>query len=347
MELQPIDLALTALKRLGILGLCRRLKRPGILILCYHGFSRADEHEFAPLLFMRREVFLRRMELLARSGLEVIDLDTALEKLRTGDIRTNYAVVTLDDGWVGCHETLLEMSRRFGFPCTLYVTTYYIEHPLPVFNVLFRYLLFQARDRSLPLAGLVEGRADSIDLRRSEGRAAALAVLNEYSERLPRAGRLDFTRRCAAALGIDLDRIDGKGVARLMTPAQVRELTAAGVDIQLHTHRHFGRKTVDEPELLAPEIDRNRELLGPLAGRELRHFAYPSGYCHPRQIPWLERLGVHSAVTTNLGWNFSGASPYALKRFVDGDSTPEIRFEAELAGVTDLLRRLRQTIGGN
>jgi RNA polymerase sigma-70 factor (ECF subfamily) len=53
-----LDAALRVLQLLGVFAACRRLKRPGVLILCYHGISAADEHAYLPWLFMRREVQL-------------------------------------------------------------------------------------------------------------------------------------------------------------------------------------------------------------------------------------------------------------------------------------------------
>jgi hypothetical protein len=50
-------------------------------------------------------------------------------------------------------------------------------------------------------------------------------------------------------------------------------------------------------------------------------------------------------MTCDVGSNHSGHSPFLLKRYLDRDDAREIEFEAELSGVSDLLRSLRGTIG--
>ena len=60
--------------------------------------------------------------------------------------------------------------------------------------------------------------------------------------------------------------------------------------------------------------------------------------------PWLTEAGVVSATTCDAGLNYRDTPRLALKRFLDAEDVPHIRFEAELAGFKPLLRQVRERI---
>jgi hypothetical protein len=62
-------------------------------------------------------------------------------------------------------------------------------------------------------------------------------------------------------------------------------------------------------------------------------------------VDWLEAAGVESAVTCTPGFVSEHSPRYELGRFVDHDDVPQIVFEAEVAGVLEILRRLRAFLG--
>ncbi len=71
---------------LGLFYLSRYVTRRALRILCYHGFSLADEHLFRPSLFITPETFARRLEFLQKHLFPVISLETAVARLATGDL---------------------------------------------------------------------------------------------------------------------------------------------------------------------------------------------------------------------------------------------------------------------
>ena len=58
------QLAYSILRYFGVYWLARKFFRKQLLILCYHGISVRDEHQWWPGVFMRGAVFRRRLELL-------------------------------------------------------------------------------------------------------------------------------------------------------------------------------------------------------------------------------------------------------------------------------------------
>src|SRR5438132_1545578 len=67
--------ALGGLKWVGASG----WRRQRLLILCYHGVSLQDEHEWAPELFVTPAFLRRRFEILRDSGYVVLPLGEAVQ----------------------------------------------------------------------------------------------------------------------------------------------------------------------------------------------------------------------------------------------------------------------------
>jgi hypothetical protein len=135
--------ALYALKALGTFHLARYLTRRQLRILCYHGFSVADQHEFEPILFMRPEVFRRRMALLRRRGFRVISLQQGLALLRSDAVHNGEVVITIDDGWKSTLAGAAPALREHCLPATLYITSYYTPLQTDVFNVALEYMVWK------------------------------------------------------------------------------------------------------------------------------------------------------------------------------------------------------------
>jgi len=155
-------------------------------------------------------------------------------------------------------------------------------------------------------------------------------------------------------LGVPYDEIVGGRVFSIMTADEIREAVRAGIDIQLHAHRH---RLPDDPEAARREIRENRAVLEPLVAQPppagnvaqappagsvalLRHFCYPSGVWNAGHFAALRDVGILSATTCEAGLNYAHTPPLALRRFLDGEQVSDIEFEAELSGFSELLRRV-------
>ena len=103
-----------------------------------------------------------------------------------------------------------------------------------------------------------------------------------------------MVERLAAALRIDFGRLMARRILQIMRPSSVQQLAAAGVDFQLHTHRH--RAPLDR-DLFMKEIEENRTRIQQLTGKRPSHFCYPSGNYRAEFLTWLEEEQVVSGVT--------------------------------------------------
>lgn len=336
-------LVLYAGKVTGGLRLCRRMTAHGLRILCYHGVSLLDEHEFQGKLFMRPELFRRRMEWLVARGFRVLPLAEAVEGLYSGTLPDRAVVLTFDDGWYGTYRHALPVLSELGIPATIYVTTYYVERKSAVFDVALGYLLWRGRRSHINLSALgrsLEGQYLLSDpLQR---RAATDAISTQADARLSAEERKALLCDLAVSLGVDPELVGTQRVCGLMTADEIGLAASAGFDIQLHTHRH-ALSTEDRASVVR-EITDNLAVLAPVVRRPLTHLAYPDGVWHPQILPWLEELGIETATTTRPGLNYLHSNRLALGRFLDGENIAPIEFEAELEGGLEALRRLRRSI---
>lgn len=312
-----------------------RWRRERLLILCYHGISLHDEHEWDAELYMPPTVFRKRMEALRCSGCDVLPLGEALTRLAGDGFERPSVAITFDDGAHDFYQQALPVIREFDLPVTLYLTSYYSGKDMPVFTVTCKYLLWKARGQKLGLGG-VTGENREYNLGSPEAIAEAAADLIRYAGEFSAAEKNLLLRRLAAETRSDFDEILSRRLLHIMTPSEVRESARAGVDIQLHTHRH---RTPDEHEMFAREILENRAFIEELTGRPAVHFCYPSGVHRPKFVPWLHELGVRSATTCDPGLATRSSEALLLPRFVDTSLLPESTFQGWLSGAAALVAR--------
>ncbi len=336
----------SALSAIHAAGLFTRIaespwRQSRLSILCYHGISLADEHEWDQAFYMSPAAFERRMALLDRGGYRVLPLGEALEMLGAGALPPKSIALTFDDGMSDFYHRAYLILKKYGFPATVYLTTYYCHHNLPVFPVFVNYLLWTARDRAVgPNARL--GLERRTDLNTPEGRHRAWSEITGFAKRnhLSAGAKDELARELAGELGISYADLARRRILHIMRPEEVSELAAAGVDFELHTHRH---RTPYQRDLFAREIEDNRKAIQDLTGKPTRHFCYPSGDYHEDSFSWLLDLGVKSATTCNPGIATRDFHPMVIPRFIDSTSLSLLEFESLLSGASEFLPRRRSS----
>ncbi len=309
-------------------------RRNRLLILCYHGISRYDEHVWRPSLYMHPEVLRQRLEILKQGRYNVLRLGEALQRLQTEDLPPRSVTITFDDGGYDFYATGFPVIKSFGFPVTVYQNTYYGDYHKPIFNVVCSYLLWKGRDRILRNPKEL-GLTDPLDLRTETSRAQIVRklVLDADASNLTGVQKNDLAAKLAKSLDISYDEIVSSRIFQLMNSSERAELAAAGVDFQLHTHRH---RTPLEEGLFRKEVQDNRRSLQQL-GETAIHFCYPSGIYRPEFSTWLQKENVVSATTCDSGLASKRSNPFLLPRFVDTSLRSEIEFEAWLTGLGALM----------
>jgi peptidoglycan/xylan/chitin deacetylase (PgdA/CDA1 family) len=326
-------------RSVGLFTLARLLTARRLRILCYHGLSITDEHEYSPDLFMRTETVRARLRYLLQQGYPVLSLEQALKQRSEGTLPPNATVITFDDGFYGNYLRGTDLLREFALPMTLYVTTYYVVKQQPIFRHAVKYMFWKTQAAELDLEGLPNSEAGRLDLKNTYQTDQAMWGLIEYAEsHLSERQRGELGRLLGQRLGVSYDELVQSRRLSLSTAEEIRELADLGMDIQLHTHRHHLPRDLEQTQ---QEIEENRAVLEPLLGRQCLHLCYPSGVYTPEQWPWLQDLGIQSATTCENGLNDATTPRYALRRFLDRENVQAIEFEAELCGFAELVRSLR------
>jgi peptidoglycan/xylan/chitin deacetylase (PgdA/CDA1 family) len=310
-------------------------RRERLLILCYHGMSLEDEHQWRPPLYMQSGLLERRLETLRAMRCSVLPLGEALTRLRQRDLPPRSVAITFDDGTYDFYKVAYPLLKKHQFPVTVYQTTYYTDHEMPIFNLTCSYLLWKRRGEQLVSAREL-GLSEPMDLRTELGRHRVVRGLIELSERENLTGQQknELARRLAGILGIDYAAFSATRILQLMNAHEVAEVGKNGVDIQLHSHHH---RTPEDEVLFRREISENRERIRALAGTQAAHFCYPSGVYRPEFPGWLEKENLVSATTCDAGLVDRHANPFLLPRFVDTSSRTQTEFESWISGLGSLL----------
>jgi peptidoglycan/xylan/chitin deacetylase (PgdA/CDA1 family) len=342
MKRQLRHAALTILKSFGAFSLVQdsAWRQQRLLILCYHGVSLEDENQWRPFLYMRPEQLERRLEILQDGKYAILPLAEGLERLYRKDLPPRSVALTFDDGNYDFYKQAWPRLKQYGFPATVYLTTYYSELQRPVLSLIFSYLLWKARD-----VGRVDLKEFGIDL---PGALSSEENREEIANRMMQwAARQDLNGEekdqiaasLAERLGIDYKKLRQKRILQLMNREEVKQLVAEGVDFQLHTHRH---RTPLSEELFRREIQDNRAGIAKAVDGKREHFCYPSGAYRPEFLGWLAKEEVVSATTCDTGLATCETNPLLLPRLVDTTGRTDLEFESWVNGVGHFLSRRKR-----
>lgn len=328
-------------KYMGCFAISRYCYRNEVRVLCYHGFTLDNESKFLPKLFIDPEIFSERMRHLKEAGYNLITLDQATKGLQAGTLPYNAVVLTIDDGFHGVYSKAAPILKGYGFPATLYLTSYYFDRNCPIFSLAVKYMFWATTEKEADLTPLdISGLACNGD----HSNCAEL-IIDHGQSRKSNEERIQLLRTLGAQLRVDYDELNSSRKMGLINSAELRELLLMDVDVQMHTHRH------DFPldqERAGYELKKNREKVDPLLARPMRHFCYPSGMWSKTQWSLLESYDIESATTCLPGLWSDDTSLYAIPRFLDGANISQIEFESELAGFSELCRKfkLRERVDG-
>jgi peptidoglycan/xylan/chitin deacetylase (PgdA/CDA1 family) len=336
------QITLSSLKRSGVSTLVHnsRWRRERLLILAYHGISTHDEHLWDDSMFMPAEVFRRRLELIKRSGCQVLPLSEAVERLYENTLPDRSVAITFDDGTQDFYRAAFPLLREFNFPVTVYLSTFYSDFNRPVFDVMCAYLLWRGRAEMLGLQQLI-GIDERVDLQSASSRERTVSLICEFAtvQHLSAKEKDHLLARTAAGLKIDYHELIDRRAMHLLNHDEIKSLADQGVDFQLHTHRH---RTPMDREMFSREIEENRKRIQEITSLTSNHFCYPSGVHDSAFLPWLRAAGVASATTCDFGFASMTSDPLLLPRLVDVSSLSEIEFESWLSGVSAALPRRRE-----
>jgi peptidoglycan/xylan/chitin deacetylase (PgdA/CDA1 family) len=307
-----------------------------LLILSYHGISLEDEHEWDPSLYMSPTLLRERFEQLKHSGCTVLPLGAAVQGLYAGNLPPRAVSITFDDGFFDFYARALPIANEYGFPLTVYQTTYYSYRNYPVFDLALKYILWKSQGKTLDLPEACHKptllTADSMP------KVAAELYQHVTKARYSGEEKNQFLGRLSTAAGFDFDELCRKRLLHLMTPEEVSKAAAGGADVQLHTHRH---RVSSKKEQFQGEVSENREKVEAITHKAAEHFCYPSGFFIPAYEEWLQEMNIKSATTCIPGVATPSTSPLFLPRLVDTSTLTSTEFGGWISGLASLLPQRR------
>ena len=90
-----------------------------IIGLLYHRFNESKY----PSTSISSELFRQQLSYLKKNQYKVLNLSDAIQKLRSGDGRGKYIVITIDDAFNSFMEHGFPVIKEFGYPATLFINT--------------------------------------------------------------------------------------------------------------------------------------------------------------------------------------------------------------------------------
>lgn len=325
--------ALSLMRGCGAFHLVQRSawRREKLLILCFHGISLEDEHEWRPHLYLRPQQLERRLEILRRGNYTVLPLAEGLERLYRKDLPPRSVALTFDDGCYDFYEQAYPRLKQASFPVTVYLTTYYNALELPVFNLMCSYTLWKARAKGpVDLREFGTVRAFTPESAEERQKAVDQIVAWTDAQNLTGTQKNEIAIQIAQRLGIDYDALISKRILQLMNQREVKELAGVGVDFQLHTHRH---RTPQNEQSFRVELAENKRRIAEITGSTPSHFCYPSGAYRPEFAAWLKLENIVSAATCDTGIATCESDPLLLPRLVDTSGRSDLEFESWVNGI--------------
>jgi peptidoglycan/xylan/chitin deacetylase (PgdA/CDA1 family) len=320
-----------------------RWRNGRLLIIGYHGLSQSDEHDWNPELYVTPQRFRAQLESIRQQGFTVLGLAEGLMRLYSGRLPEQALSLTFDDGNVDFYREAMPIIREFGYPVTLYLTTYYCLDNRPVFPPALAYLLWKGRGKTLAYPARLR-TGDLMHLETAEGREEARRRVWAFAEQ--RRATADekhlLLSEVAALVGYDFDEMMARRLLHLMNPDEVASAARAGIDVQMHGHRH--RRPLDRA-LYRREISENRAVIERITGRRPEHYCYPVGETHAQFLEWLAEEGVTSATTCYPAMAGPRTAPLMLPRFISDSRVSMLEFSAWLSGAAALLLRRRHVPG--
>ncbi|MEJ7699144.1 MAG: polysaccharide deacetylase family protein [Pyrinomonadaceae bacterium] len=271
----------------------------------------------------------------------VLPLNEAIDRLYNKTLPKKAVVITFDDGNYDFYQQAFPIIKEFNFPTTLYLTTFYSQYNKPVFMVAANYLLWKAKSKILDCNSLL-GINEQINLATENNRKRGLALIIAHASKnkFSAEQKNHLLERICDSLQLNYSEFCRKRISQLMNNEEVARIASAGVDVQLHTHRH---RVPLEEQLFRREIEDNRQVIYGTTGKEAKHFCYPSGEYNPLFFAWMEAENVVSATTCETALSTAETNPFLLPRLVDTCSLSEVEFEGWLAGISQYLPQRRNS----
>lgn len=257
-----------------------------------------------------------------KAWFNVLPLDSAVARLRDGNLPERAACITFDDGYAdNCH-VALPILQRHGLTATFFIATGFLDGGR-MWNDTIIESIRACKLQKVELDSLGLGSYGVTTIAEKQSAIAALIRQIKYCSV---EDRVTTTRAIAEQAKVQPPN------DLMMTSFEVKKMHQAGMQIGAHTVNHpiLARMTRDEASL---EIQGSKTTLEKLLGDRVGLFAYPNGKPEEdyttQSVGVVRELGFDAAVSTRWGSSTLGDDLLQIRRFTPWDRT-KLRFAARM-----------------
>lgn len=254
------------------------------------------------------------------SWFNVLQLDAAVDALKSGKLPRRAAAITFDDGYADNHDVALPILKRHGLTATFFIATGFLNGGR-MWNDTIIESVRHCKQPKLDLSPLKLG---SHDITSSEQKRDAIEKIIGQIKYRTLAERLDITEHVA-----ELAKVKPANNL-MMTFQQILAMRDAGMEIGAHTVSHPILARTDS-KTAYEEIATSKTILESHLRQPVRTFAYPNGKPGSDYLPEhpeiVKELGFSLAVSTAWGAARQSTDLFQLPRF-----TPWRKTRAGFAG---------------
>jgi len=298
----------------GVSQLIQRFSKSRGTVFTLHRVLPDTPAEFSPNSILQiTPDFLEQVILgCKKRGVDIVDLDEAMQRLKSEDNEKPFVVFTFDDGYKDNLEFALPILRKHECPFTLYIAPNLIDAQAEIWWQALEDIV--ARNTSLEF-DLGEG-AEYRETATTQSKQDVFDELYCFMRKAPEVDRLKLLHRLAKRYKLDL-----KSHCRdlIMTWEELRTFVDEPLcTIGAHTMNHYELKKLPDAQMRS-EIDDSVKMLTVRTGKEPTHFSYPIGglpSAGPREFATVKDLGLSTGVTTRPGGLYAENTthPEALPR---------------------------------
>jgi len=262
----------------ALLAKRRRTNAAWLPILTFHRvheLERGVEYPFDEgVIDTDPRAFERQVEVIAKY-FQPVGIDDVVRYFDGASLPAKPVLVTFDDGYRDNHEYALPILKRHGVRAVFFIATDYVTRRKLFWWDRINYVIKKSKRREIALE---YPYARMLRLWPRDERRTTIEVLLRIVKSWIGLDLERFLLQLAAACGVELDAAVERALAdeALMTWDHVRELRAAGMDVQSHTRTHRVLQTLD-PSALADELLGSRQDLERELGEPITAISYPVG----------------------------------------------------------------------
>ncbi len=277
-------------------------------------------HRFGPAGSCRRATvaqFEQQVRYLKQNA-NVVSMSRFGGMLKSGEpLPDNTAVITIDDGYADFHEYAFPILRRYDVPATFYVTSGFVDRTVWQWPDLVMYILRNARERHWCLR--LQQRDRQFELSESGDNRPVWLEICQHAMKLKDVEKNRFLRELAEQAKVS---VPAEPTAEFAPASwdQLREMSAAGIEVAGHTITHPRLVCLAE-DRLAEEIAGCKARIEEMLDSPVYSFAYPHGNKEDYSKKIKEVVAQAGYATAVAAFPISGTHDhYELGRFaIDND----------------------------